>query len=71
MRTRITVAGLLVAPLAADAAAQQVTRVWTRVAPEDEEFAVLMPEVNFRIRRELPFGAAVALRPASAARLKI
>lgn len=65
MRLRLTVACLLVALLAADASAQQVTRVWTRLAPEDEEFAVLMPEVNFRIRRELPFGGAVMLRPAS------
>ncbi|MDQ5838906.1 MAG: hypothetical protein M3379_19185, partial [Acidobacteriota bacterium] len=65
MRPRLTRAALLAALLCASAAAQQFTRVWTRVAPEDEEFAVLMPEVNFRIRRELPFGSGVTLRPAS------
>jgi TonB family protein len=65
MRLRLTRAALLAALLCASAAAQQVTRVWTRVAPEDEEFAVLMPETNFRIRRELPFGSAVTLKPAS------
>lgn len=65
MRLRLTVACLLVTLLASVASAQQVTHVWTRVAPEDEEFAVLMPEVNFRIRRELPFGDGVVLRPAS------
>jgi TonB family protein len=65
MKLRLTRAALLAALLCASAAAQQVTRVWTRVAPEDEEFAVLMPETNFRIRRELPFGSAVTLKPAS------
>jgi TonB family protein len=65
MRLRLTVAALFVALLAGNALAQQATRVWTRVAPEDEEFAVLMPEVNFRIRRELPFGEGVTLKPAS------
>jgi TonB family protein len=55
----------LAALLATTGAAQQFVRAWNRVAPEDEEFAVLMPEPNFRIRREIPFNGGIVLRPAS------
>ena len=66
MRRRLFNCALLVSlAAAAAAAAQQHTHVWQRVAPEGEEFAVHFPEPNFRIRRELPFGRGVTLRPAS------
>src|ERR1700759_2170671 len=55
----------LVALLATTGAAQQFVRAWNRIAPEDEEFAVLMPEPNFRIRREIPFNGGIALKPVS------
>lgn len=65
MRRRLFSCALLVSLAAAAAAAQQYTHAWRRVAPEGEEFAVHFPEPNFRIRRELPFGRGVTLRPAS------
>jgi len=66
MRGKLLCCALLFALVASAAAAQrQFSREWFRVAPEDEEFAVLFPEVNFRIRRELPFGPKVTLKPAS------
>lgn len=68
MRRRLTSCALLVCLAAASVAAQQpqqYTRVWLRVAPEGEEFAVHFPEPNYRIRRELPFGGGVVLKPAS------
>jgi TonB family protein len=65
MRRRLFNCALLISLVAATAAAQQFTRVWLRIAPEGEEFAVHMPEPNFRIRRELPFGGGVTLKPAS------
>jgi len=65
MRRRLQHCVTLVALAAVAAAAQQPARAWLRVAPEGEEFAVHMPEPNLRIRRELPFGKGVTLRPAS------
>ncbi|MBV9925090.1 MAG: TonB family protein [Acidobacteria bacterium] len=66
MRSRRLFSSALLIGLAASAAAAQTyTSVWLRVAPEDEEFAVHFPEPNFRIRRELPFGGGVTLKPAS------
>ena len=65
MRRRLFNCALTLALAAAASAAQQLQHVWLRVAPEGEEFAVHMPEPNFRIRRELPFGGGVTLRPAS------
>jgi TonB family protein len=65
MRRRLFNCALLISLVAATAAAQQFTRVWLRIAPGGEEFAVHMPEPNFRIRRELPFGGGVTLKPAS------
>ncbi|MFL6253491.1 MAG: TonB family protein [Pyrinomonadaceae bacterium] len=65
MRRRLFNGALLISLVATAAAAQQFTRVWLRIAPEGEEFAVHMPEPNFRIRRELPFGGGVMLKPAS------
>lgn len=56
---------LFVLAVATASAQQQVTVNWTGVAPDGEEFAVYMPDVNFRIRRELSFGAGVTLKPAS------
>src|ERR1044071_1315622 len=65
MRRRLFNCALLVSLAAASAAAQQSARTWYRVAPEGEEFAVHFPEPNYRIRRELPFGGGVTLKPAS------
>jgi TonB family protein len=66
MRSRPLICALLFALAASAAAAQaQITHEWFRVAPDDEEFAAFFPDVNFRIRRELPFGEGVTLRPAS------
>lgn len=65
MRRRLFNCALLICLAAAAAAAQQYTHAWQRVAPEGEEFAVHFPEPNFRIRRELPFGGGVMLKPAS------
>jgi TonB family protein len=66
MRRRLFNCALLICLAAASAAAQRpYTQVWLRVMPEGEEFAVHFPEPNFRIRRELPFGGGVTLRPAS------
>jgi TonB family protein len=65
MRSRLRNCAILVALAAAAAVAQQYPHVWLRLAPPDEEFVVHMPEPNFRIRRELPFGDGVTLRPAS------
>lgn len=56
---------MFIVAAAAAAAAQSYVHTWLRVAPEGEEFAVHFPEPNFRIRRELPFGGGVTLRPAS------
>lgn len=66
MRSRLACCALLFALAASAAAAQtQFKFDWFRVAPDDEEFTVLFPEVNFRIRRELAFADGVTLRPAS------
>jgi len=65
MRSRLLQCTLLICAAASVAAAQSYVHTWLRVAPEGEEFAVHMPEPNFRIRRELPFGNGVTLRPAS------
>ncbi|HEX6185225.1 MAG TPA: energy transducer TonB [Pyrinomonadaceae bacterium] len=65
MRSRLASCAVLLALAASAVAAQQFTHAWLRLAPEDEEFAVHMPEPNFRIRRELPFGKGVTLKPAS------
>src|ERR1044071_3103666 len=65
MRRRLFNCALLVSLAAASAAAQQSARTWYRVAPEGEEFAAHFPEPNYRIRRELPFGGGVTLKPAS------
>ncbi|HWW74255.1 MAG TPA: energy transducer TonB [Pyrinomonadaceae bacterium] len=65
MRSRLLHCTLLVIAAAATVAAQSYVHTWLRVAPEGEEFAVHFPEPNFRIRRELPFGGGVTLRPAS------
>lgn len=65
MRRRLQTCVALVALAAVAAAAQQSAGVWLRVAPEGEEFAVHMPGPNLSVRRELPFGKGVTLRPAS------
>lgn len=65
MKRRLFNCALLISLVATAAAAQQFMHVWLRIAPEGEEFAVHMPEPNFRIRRELPFGGGVTLKPAS------
>ncbi|HEX8286081.1 MAG TPA: TonB family protein [Pyrinomonadaceae bacterium] len=65
MRRRLPNCLALVALAAVAAGAQQFTHTWLRLAPEGEEFAVHVPEPNFRIRRELPFAGGVTLRPAS------
>jgi TonB family protein len=67
MRRRLLrcVALFILAAAATASAQRQVTVNWTGVAPDGEEFAVYMPEVNFRIRRELSFGEGVTLKPAS------
>ena len=65
MRSRLFQSALLVALAAAGVAAQQYEHRWLRVAPEGEEFAVHMPEPNYRIRRALPFSGGVTLRPVS------
>lgn len=65
MRRRLCICALLVSLAATAVAAQQPTRRWYRVAPEGELFAAHFPEPNYRIRRELPFGNGVTLKPAS------
>jgi TonB family protein len=65
MRSRLASCAVLFVVAASAVAAQQFSHVWLRVTPEGEEFAVHMPEPNFRIRRELPFGVGVTLKPAS------
>ena len=65
MRRRLLNCTLLVFAAAVSVAAQSYVHTWLRVAPEGEEFAVHFPEPNFRVRRELPFGGGVTLRPAS------
>lgn len=65
MRRRLFTCILLVSLAAAAVAAQQSTRLWYRVAPEGETFAAHFPEPNYRVRRELPFGGSVVLKPAS------
>src|ERR1044072_6541433 len=65
MRRRLFNTVLLIGLAAVAAVAQQTTRVWLRVVPDGEEFAVHFPEPNLRIRRELPFGDALTLKPAS------
>lgn len=65
MRRRLFNTVLLIGLAAVAAVAQQTTRVWLRVVPDGEEFAVHFPEPHLRIRRELPFGEALTLRPAS------
>lgn len=65
MRSRLASCAVLLAVAASAVAAQQYTHTWRPLAPEGEEFAVHMPEPNFRIRRELPFGKGVTLKPAS------
>ncbi|HVF67520.1 MAG TPA: hypothetical protein VM914_07645 [Pyrinomonadaceae bacterium] len=66
MRRGLLRCALLFALAASAAAAQtRFTINWFRVAPDDEEFTVLFPDVNFRVRRELPFAEGVTLRPAS------
>jgi TonB family protein len=65
MRIRLATCALLLVAAASAVVARQSAHAWLRVAPEDEEFAVHMPEPHFRIRRELPFGGGVTLRPAS------
>lgn len=65
MRSRLATCALLLVAAASAVAARQSAHTWLRLAPEGEEFAVHMPEPNFRIRRELHFGGGVMLRPAS------
>lgn len=65
MRSWFIAHTLLVVLLATTAAAHQYVHVWKWITPEDEEFTVLMPESNFRIRRELSFGGELKLKPIS------
>ena len=65
MRRRLFNCALLVALAASAAAARQSAHAWLRITPEGEEFVVHMPEPHFRIRRELPFGNGVTLKPVS------
>lgn len=65
MKRPLISCALLCVVLVSAAARQQYGHVWKRLAPQDEEFVVLMPEPHYRIRREMPFGRGVTLRPAS------
>ncbi len=67
MRRRLIcwVALFVLAAATVSAQRPQTTVNWTGIAPDGEEFAVYMPDVNFRIRRELSFGEGVTLKPAS------